>query len=324
MVKTSYKITPDNGGERLDVFLSDQFDQFSRSYIQKSIDQGRIVVNHVPAKPGYRLRAGDQVKIDLHGVRYGAEPKGEDIPLNIIFEDDDVLVINKQPGLVVHPGSGNTGGTLVNALINYFPAIKEAVYDKNSPTSKIRPGLVHRLDKDTSGVLIVAKNTRAMHSLAKQIQNRTIRKSYLALCYGWPKSESGHLVNFLGRHPKDRKKMADIGPARGREAVSDYRVINYYQVEAKTKVSLIDFNILTGRTHQIRLQASLMHTPVLGDKLYGTKESLRLSLALGIERQLLHSHELELSLPGDKKPTKFTAPLPEDFENILSAISVVS
>lgn len=307
-------------GERIDKILSLRFLEYSRNYFVDLIKSQKVLVNKKSIKPSYIVKVGDNIEIEFTELNKIGEAKGEKIDLNIIHEDSDVLVINKQPGIVVHPAAGHAGGTLVNAIINHFPAIKDVVYDKTNAISLTRPGLVHRLDKDTSGVIIVAKNNRAMHSLSLQIQHHDAQKTYYAICYGWPKDEKGHLVSYLGRHPKNRKKIADIGQKNGREAVSDYKLVKLFDTPVG-KFSLIEFNIKTGRTHQIRVQASNMGNPVLGDDFYGNKLSDTLSYKLNIKRQLLHARELKIALPGNTKLTTFEAPLPDDFESVLKKFS---
>lgn len=303
-------------GERADKIISLKFPEYSRNYFLNLIKERKILINKKSIKPSYLVKVGDSIEIEFLDKKGIGETKGEKIGIDIIYEDKNVLVINKKPGIVVHPSAGHTGGTLVNAIIDHFPAIKDVVYDKKSAISMSRPGLVHRLDKDTSGVIIVAKNDKSMRTLSRQIQNRNVRKTYLAICFGWPKNDSGHLVSFLGRHPKNRKKIADIGEEHGKEAISDYNLIKHFDTKYG-KFSLVEFDIKTGRTHQIRVQASDMGNPVLGDNFYCNKLSEALSLKLNIKRQLLHAKKLEITLPGDRKSRVFEAPLPEDFEKIL-------
>lgn len=307
----------DEAGERLDSFLAIRLPELSRSHLSNLIKKEMVTVNGTSAKPSYKISSSDLIELNIaeKSKKEGIAP--EKINLDIIYEDKNVIVINKQPGIVVHPAAGNTSGTLVNALLDYFPEIKKALYEKGNIVSEQRPGLVHRLDKDTSGVLIVAKNERAMHSLSKQIQNRTVKKIYLALCCGWPKNSEGRLINYLGRHPKNRKMIADIGKEKGREAISDYKVLQYFEDNQHNRISLVEFNIKTGRTHQIRVQASMIGIPVLGDQFYGNKHCNGLSKKMGIKRQLLHAKTLEISLPGDAKHSIFEAPLSSDFKSVL-------
>lgn len=315
--KETITINSDEMGERIDKILSTRFLEHSRNYFLSLIKEKKVLVNNESIKPSYIGKVGDSVEIKFLDTSKTGETMGEKIDLDIIYENNDVIVINKQSGIVVHPAAGHTSGTLVNAIINYFPEIKKVVYDKTNAVSLTRPGLVHRLDKDTSGVIIVAKNERTMRSLSKQIQHHDAKKTYYAICYGWPKNESGHLISYLGRHPKYRKKIADIGKEHGKEAISDFKLIKLFDTPLG-KYSLIEFDIKTGRTHQIRVQVSNMGNPVLGDDFYGNKLSDILSSKLNIKRQLLHARKLEIAFPGDTKLTTFEAPLPEDFESILS------
>jgi len=302
---------------RIDLLLSQKYPDYSRSYFANLIKTGHVHVNKKLIKPSYLIQPDDEITIEF------LEKKGifsllpEKISLDIVYEDIDVIVVNKQPGLVVHPAAGNEEGTLVNALINYFPKIREAVYQKGNPVSESRPGLVHRLDKDTSGLIIVAKNARAMHSLSRQIQNRTITKIYLALCAGWPRKETGTIVSYLGRDPKDRRKIAEVGMEKGREAISDFKVLKCMTNHQGDKVSLLEFNIHTGRTHQIRVHAKSLGHPVLGDPFYFNAESSRLTKKYSIKRQLLHAFQLTVTLPGEERPSTFEAPLPDDFDELL-------
>lgn len=314
------KINDDEAGERIDSFLAKKFPEYSRNYFSGLISGGNILVNDKSVKSSYTLKKDDVIKVEFIEIKNDIDVLSENIPLDIIFENDDVIVLNKQPGIVVHPAAGNKTGTLINALLNHFPAIKDAVYDKKSEVSRIRPGLVHRLDKDTSGVMIVAKNAKAMNLLSRQIHSRSVKKSYLALCFGWPKNLSGELISYLGRHPKNRKHIADIGVEKGKEAISYYKVSQTFFDKNRNKFSLVEFNIKTGRTHQIRVQAANMGNPVMGDAVYGSKLSIKLSKELDISRQLLHAEKLSIILPGDEKQSVFIAPVPKDFEDILTKL----
>jgi len=304
-------ITKNEAGERLDVFLAKRFPEYSRSYFSNLIKLDHILANSQAVKPSYKVVANDQIEIEFVEKVADFSLKPLDLPLDIIYEDENVIAVNKPAGLVVHPATGNCDNTLVNALVSHFPKIKEATVN-DSEISKIRPGMVHRLDKDTSGILIVAKNAKTMTLLAKQIKDRFAKKEYLAFCLGWPKNESGKLVNYIGRNPKDRKVMAEVGQERGREAISNYIVLKYFQ-SGSTKISLIQFVIETGRTHQIRLQSKIAGFPVLGDKIYSTKENTAFSAKLNIKRQMLHAHKLKIQITGNKTQTEFIAPVPQDF-----------
>lgn len=322
MHSTQIKVTNDAGaGERLDRFLASVFKGISRSELVRLIKEKKIVVNGNPTKPSTILKTNDLVTVEI-AERNLPIPHEEEIPLNIIYEDDQVIVLNKPAGIVVHPAHGNQSGTLVNALIQYFPGIKEAIYDINNPISLQRPGLVHRLDKDTSGVMIIAKTKRALHSLAKQIMNRDIKKIYWGIVYGWPKAKEGILVNYLGRHPKNRKKIADIGLNKGKEAISHYKVLKSLIDKTGEKFSLVEFDIKTGRTHQIRVQAAITGFPIMGDLSYGTRESVLSSEKKSVKRQLLHAKELCVTLPGENKQRKFGADLPNDFLDFLKDFGI--
>ena len=304
----SYK---NNGGERLDKFLAGRFLKYSRSYLQKLIENNSVSVNGDAVKSNQILKVGDRIEIKFDKQSKKIDLKPANIKLDILFENNDIIILNKPAGLVVHPAAGNYDNTLVNALLNHFPSIISARHDE-SDISKIRPGIVHRLDKDTSGVLIAAKNQRALRLISKQIKNRNVKKIYLALCFGWPRSEKGRITSYLGRHHKNRKVISDIGIEKGKEAVSNYRLIKKWEISG-FKISLIEFNIKTGRTHQIRYQAKSIGIPLLGDFIYGTKDSILFSKKMKIRRQLLHAKEISFYLPGDNKLSHFSAPTPADF-----------
>ncbi|MDO8444338.1 MAG: RluA family pseudouridine synthase [bacterium] len=309
-------------GIRLDQYLFQKNPDYSRSYFSHLIKNKLVIVNDSVKKASYRIETGDKIKFDLIEKQALGPIEAENIPLDVIFENKDVVVVNKQAGLVVHPATGNHSGTLVNALAYNFPRIKDAVIEKGSKLSESRPGLVHRLDKDTSGILIVAKNTKAMISLSKQIKDRKVKKKYWAICGDWPKTEKGRLVNYLGRDSRNRKSYTEVGKEKGREAISNFRVINYFTTKTGEKVSLIEFDIETGRTHQIRTQAKIAGFPVLGDTVYNSKKSLTVSRRLGIERQMLHAKKLSIILPGRDKQQHFEAPPPADFSNTLAKLNL--
>lgn len=317
MNKQSLKAEEDDQGKRLDTILAEYYPDYSRSYFARLIKTGKVLVDSKNEKPSFKIHAGNQIIFEHAEPEIRSEILPQEIDLDIIYEDADVIIINKQPGLSVHPGAGNYQNTLVNALLYHFPKIKSAVLEPGKLVSEIRPGIVHRLDKDTSGVMIIAKNSRAMHLLSKQIQDREITKKYLAVVFGWPRQEAGHIEQRLARHPKNRKEMAVVGEDKGRLAVSDYRVIDYKETKDKSKYALLEFDIHTGRTHQIRVAAKSMGNPVLGDLIYCTKESKQLAKSMHLKRQLLHSFQLKIKLPGSKDIRQFEAPLPDDFKTIL-------
>ena len=323
MKKTILKVTTSQNNLRIDQYLGEMFPEYSRNYFANLIKNNGILINEHPVKPSYKIKTNDEIAINFAESQSELPPTAQEIELDIIYEDNDAIVINKKPGMVVHPAAGNHEGTLVNALLFHFPKIKETVYDNENIISKQRPGLVHRLDKDTSGVIIVAKNARAMHSFSRQIQKRTTQKIYLALCFGWPKSDHDRLINHLGRNPHNRLMIAEIGKEHGKEAISDYKVLQYLQDPSGRKYSLIEFDIKTGRTHQIRAQAKILNCPVLGDLTYGSKESLKAGKDLGVPRQLLHAKSLKITLPGAEKPSIFQAEVPRDFINTLNLLTEI-
>jgi 23S rRNA pseudouridine1911/1915/1917 synthase len=296
--------------ERLDKFISRQMEEISRSALLRLIEAGMVTVNGMPEKPSFRLRGGETILIKIPPP-VPATPVAEDIPLEILYEDNDIVVVNKPAGMVVHPGAGNYGGTLVNALLGHCG-------DLSGIGGEIRPGIVHRIDKDTTGVLVVAKNDRAHHSLSAQFKQHTIKRVYTALVYGSPKGESGSVNSEIGRHPSDRKKMSSAA-RRGRRAVTHWRVAGRYPGITQMRVTLE-----TGRTHQIRVHLSELGNPLLGDSIYGG--SGRLSnvrdpelrvLIRDLGRQALHAGTLGIIHPCTGEYMEFTAEIPEDMAKII-------
>src|SRR5512138_127859 len=227
----------------------------------------------------------------------------EDIPLDILFENDDLLVVNKPAGMVVHPAVGHASGTLVNAVLGYDPEIEGIGGEE-------RPGVVHRLDKETSGLILLAKNERAHRWLQDQFRLRKVEKSYLALVDGTPPTPSGRVETYIGRDPSHRKRMAIVSESRGREAISEYRTIESFRNH-----TLLEFHPLTGRTHQIRLHCAFLGCPIVGDEVYGRKKP-----SIDIKRHFLHAYRLKIILPEEKQPKFFEAPLPEELSDILSSL----
>lgn len=282
-------------GQRLDTWLTDEL-ELTRSQIKNYIDQGRIVVNGQQVKAGFRLQADQLVEIRIPPPQV-ADIAAQPIPLDVIFEDDAIIVVNKPAGMVVHPAAGNWSGTLVNALLAHCQ-------DLSGIGGEIRPGIVHRLDKDTTGLLVAAKNDRAHAYLADQIRQRSMKRHYLALVHGLLKDEEGTIEGSIGRHPRERKKMALVDG--GRLAVTHYTVKEMF-----TRWSLVECRLETGRTHQIRVHFAGIHHPLVGDPLYGWGR-----LEMGAQRQLLHAHYLQLRHP-DGRDMEFRAELPADFSDIL-------
>ena len=289
--------------KRLDVFLSEQMEDFTRSRVKKLIDGGRVAVNGCPAKASAEIKAGDEVAAEIPDAEaYTVKP--EPIPVDIVYQDKDLAVVNKPQGMTVHIGNGNTEGTLVNALLYALDSL-------SGIGGVLRPGIVHRIDKDTSGLLVVAKNDRAHTSLAKQIAEKSCHRIYLALLEGNVKTDSGRIVTDIGRSPSDRLKMAVLPEGKGKIAVTDYETLTHYGSD----YTLCRFTLQTGRTHQIRVHAKYMGHPVVGDPLYGIRRQ-KFSLA----GQLLHAYKLIFMHPSTGERMEFTAPLPDYFQSLLEKL----
>jgi 23S rRNA pseudouridine1911/1915/1917 synthase len=286
--------------ERLDKFLTESLPEFSRSRIQGLIAAGFVEVNgHAARKAGQPVEAGTTLTVRIPPPT----PTGliaEAIPLDIIFENDDLLVVNKPAGMVVHPAAGHTSGTLVNAVLGYDPELEGIGGEE-------RPGVVHRLDKETSGLILLARNERAHRWLQEQFRLRKVEKTYLALVDSRPPTPSGRVEAHIGRDPRNRKRMAVVAASKGREAISEYQTLENFE-----KHTLLEFHPLTGRTHQIRLHCAFLKCPIVGDEIYGRKTP-----SLLISRHFLHAHRLKIVLPGEKGPRTFEAPLPEELEQVL-------
>ena len=297
-----YDIDPTCGKKRLDIFLAEIQTDITRSYIKKLIETEHITVNGAPAKAQYKLKEGDRVVVEVPDPA-PLEVKPEPIPLNIVYEDSSLIVIDKPPGMVVHPAPGHSGGTLVNALLHHCD-------DLAGIGGVERPGIVHRLDKDTSGLIVVAKTEACMQSLTLQFKERDIHKIYLALAKGKVKSKTGVIDVPIGRHKIHRKKMSTRTSA-GRDAQTRYEVIR--QLDNYSYLRLFP---KTGRTHQLRVHLSSIGHPIIGDRLYGG------TLGPGfpqIARQALHAHRLELAHPSTGNLLQFESPLPPDMVALLSA-----
>jgi 23S rRNA pseudouridine1911/1915/1917 synthase len=289
--------------ERLDKFLVGQLQEFSRSRIQTLIAEGFVEVNGRAAKKaGQALESGFEVTVRVPPPA-PTDLIAEDIPLDIVFENEDLIVVNKPAGMVVHPAAGHSSGTLVNAVLGYEPDIEGIGGEE-------RPGVVHRLDKETSGLILLAKNERAHRWLQDQFRLRKVDKTYLALVDGKPPTPSGRVEAQIGRDPSHRKRMAIVPESRGREAVSEYKTVERFREH-----TLLEFHPLTGRTHQIRLHCAFLGCPIVGDEVYGRKRP-----SLEIDRHFLHAYRLKIILPGEKETRLFEAPLPEDLERVLVAL----
>ena len=288
------------------------YPDFSRSRLQGLIDAGFVKVNgEVAIKASAKVDEGDAIEVTFPPP-VPAEPEPEDIPLDIIFEDDDILVINKPAGLVVHPAPGHNSGTLVNAILYHCP-------NMDGIGGVARPGIIHRLDQDTSGVMVIAKSQIAMTSLSRDFATHTnLKKIYLAIVHNRPVPAEGRIENLMARHSSNRKKMA-IVTENGKVAITDYRTLkvapkpmNHNVWEPGAEISLVECSILTGRTHQIRVHMKSLNCPIVGDEIYGRKCADR-TIFPPPERQMLHARRLELIHPTTNEPLVFEAPLPDCF-----------
>jgi 23S rRNA pseudouridine1911/1915/1917 synthase len=292
--------------QRLDKFLVAQLPEFSRSRLQMLIKEGYVTVDGVIAsKSGQTIDGITEIIVEIPPPK-PATLVAEDIPLDIVFENEDLLVVDKPAGMVVHPSAGHQSGTLVHAALAYAADI-EGVGGIQ------RPGVVHRLDKDTSGLILLAKNDAAHQWLQRQFSSRQVEKIYLALVDGTPPTARGRVEAAIGRDPDNRKKMAVVTPTKGREAVSEYATIRKYDAH-----TLLEVHPITGRTHQIRLHLAFLGCPVVGDKVYGRRHP-----SLSIDRQFLHAARLKIRLPGEADLCEFSAPLPEDLSAILESLGAL-
>ncbi len=291
-------------GERIDKFLSCRLEEVSRSYIQKLIKEGHVSVNGKPVKANYKLGAGDEISVEIPEAK---EPDilPEDIPLDILYEDQDILVVNKPKGMVVHPAAGHYSGTLVNALMYHC---KDSLSGINGV---MRPGIVHRIDMDTTGSLLVCKNDEAHRILAEQLKEHTIRREYHAIVYGNIKEDTGTVDAPIGRHPTDRKKMS-INHKNGKQAVTHYEVLERFG-----NFTYIRCRLETGRTHQIRVHMASLHHPLLGDEVYGPSSRPPFP---GLKGQVLHAKILGIYHPATGEYVEFDAPLPQYFVDLLQKL----
>lgn len=291
------------GEERLDRFLVRSAPEYSRARLQSLIRQQLVLVDGLVAKKaGQVLRPGATVEVHVPATA-PSDLIPEDIPLNIVFENQDVLVVNKAAGMVVHPAAGHARGTLANAAIGHDPGMEGIGGEE-------RPGVVHRLDKDTSGLILLAKNETAMHWLQEQFSRRLVSKTYVALVDGKPPSEAGRVEAAIGRDFAKRKQMAVVAENKGRQAISEYRTL-----ESFADHTLLEFHPITGRTHQIRVHCAFLGCPVVADTVYGLRKP---SIPLG--RHFLHARQIKIVLPGETEPTEFTAELPEELELVLDRL----
>lgn len=298
-MSTEELLITDKEYRRLDVCLS-EMTELSRSRAQSLIEERLVSINGRPCRRSDAVRLGDTIRYAVPEAK-PVELIPEDIPLDIVYEDEDICVVNKPRGLVVHPAVGNESGTLVNALLYHFG-------DLSTIGGEIRPGIVHRIDKMTSGLLVVAKNDTAHERLARQFADHTAHRSYIALVAGNIKEDSGTVDAPIGRHPTERKRMAVV--ENGRTAVTHFRVLHRF-----SSVTVLALELETGRTHQIRVHMAHIHHPVVGDKAYSSCKN-----ALGMEGQALHGWRLQLTHPSTGEPMSFEAPLPEDMRRALKRL----
>lgn len=299
-----FRITEDMEDERIDKCVSMLIDSLSRSFIQKMIKEERVLVNEKPVKGSYRVKTDDEVAFDLpESVEPDIEP--ENIPLDILYEDKDVILINKPKGMVVHPAAGHYSGTLVNALMYHCGNELSGI------NGVMRPGIVHRIDRDTTGSIIVCKNDKAHNCIAEQLKEHSINRRYHAICYGVLKEDEGVINKPVGRHPTDRKKMA-VNEKNGKHAVTHYRALQRFQ-----NYTYIECVLETGRTHQIRVHMASIGHPLVGDEVYSNRKC-----PFVLQGQTLHAKTLGFMHPVTGEYIEVDAPLPEYFEHLLQVLSL--
>ncbi len=302
MTQYSFTANEEQAGNRVDKLLAETFKEFTRSHIQKMAEEGCLLVNGKSVKVNYKLRAGDNVLLNVEPPK---EPDivAENIPLEIVYEDGEMIVVNKPQGMVVHPAAGNYSGTLVNALMAYCGDSLSGINGEK------RPGILHRIDKDTSGLLLVAKTDRAHRALAEQIKVHSLTRAYLALLHGNVKEDDGTIDAPIGRHPTDRKKMT-ITSVNSRHAVTHYRVLERFG-----RYTFVECRLETGRTHQIRVHMSQNRHPIVGDKTYGVKKE-----EFSLNGQLLHAYKVGFVHPLSGEYMEFVSELPPYFEKVLKIL----
>ncbi|MDR0676574.1 MAG: RluA family pseudouridine synthase [Elusimicrobiota bacterium] len=317
---TILKITNKNfifENKRIDFFLKTNFPNYSRSYLQKLSKNNLILVNDKTVNPSYKLKKNDVIKIqNLEALKITKKIIPENIPIDIIFEDENIIVINKPSMMVVHPACGNFSKTLVNALLYHFNNLP--LSQNSDKMAWARPGLVHRLDKETSGIMIIAKDEKSLYNLSKQFENRKIKKTYLAICYSKTDLEAGKINIAINRSNINRKKMALTSEANktAKQAITYFKVLE----KLKNNLVLIEAKPETGRTHQIRVHLQYVGYPILGDSLYGvTIKNFKLNFPLLEVRTLLHAYEIEFFHPVTNEKIKLQAKIPKDFKKILDS-----
>ena len=318
--ETIIALVVEDGGERLDKWLAAQLPEHSRSEVQRWIGEGLVTLGEKALKASYRPALGDEIVVRVPApADYAVEP--EPIPLEIVYEDTDLLVINKPAGMVVHPAAGNWHGTLVNAVLHHCP-------DLEGMGGARRPGIVHRLDKDTSGLILVAKNDRTHRALQAQFKARVVHKTYLALVYGQMTPAEGQIEAPIGRDPRQRQRMAVVTANRGRLAITRYEVLAYYGTAGNPRLALaaagrnytlVACHPLTGRTHQIRVHLAYVKHPIVGDAVYAGRRKP----AVACPRQFLHAQRIRFHLPSTGVELGLTVPLPADLQAVLDALTPV-
>jgi 23S rRNA pseudouridine1911/1915/1917 synthase len=328
-------VSPDDAGQRLDQYLATQLSavkesEVSRARVQQLIERAEVLVDGAVARASLRLKGDEQVTVTGPPNAPALRAIAEEIALDIVYEDDDLAIVNKPAGMMVHAGAGATDdarnrGTLVNALLHHFKTLSNVGGD-------LRPGIVHRLDRATSGLMVVAKNDESHRELAKQFSGREVHKTYIALVHGWPKTERGTIKTAISRHSQKRTRMTTKGIG-GRAAVTHYAVQRKID-SPYGKFALLEVKIETGRTHQIRVHMSSLGHPVVGDALYGAPGELRsqsnkrraagMPAVIGLNRNFLHSAELELVHPRTKKPLKFSRAIPKDLQTLMEGLEISS
>jgi 23S rRNA pseudouridine1911/1915/1917 synthase len=307
----THPVTEKHLNKRLDIFIAHYEPHITRNRIQTLIKEGRALVNGKMVKPGYKVKLDELISLDLPDKKIH-DVLPEPIPLSVMYEDPHIIVLNKPPGLVVHPAPGNFTGTLVNALLYHYGGLPSPAAGEEGDARE-RAGIVHRLDKDTSGVMVVARTQAALRSLSAQFKGRVVKKQYLALVAGVIKKGSGTIDAGLGRHVKDRKKIS-VHTHHAREAVTSFIVKERYK-----NVTLVEVEIKTGRTHQIRVHMAHIGHPVLGDQVYGGGRSAKFGETI-ITRQMLHAETLSLIHPDTGHPMMFTAPPPADMAAVIGKL----
>ena len=319
-----FSVNTKNSGKRLDIFLTENINDFTRSYLKKLITDKQVKINgSVNVLPSAKVKYNDQISINLIQKNIQTiAPKN--IKLEIIYEDKDLMVINKPKGMVVHPGAGNYENTLVNALLFKY---KKTLSDLNG---KLRPGIVHRIDKDTSGLIVVAKNNLAHAHLGSQFSNHSIRRKYICLSWGVVRPLNGKIITLIKRDQKNRKLMA-VSDISGKKAVTNYKTIKVFNIKDIPKISLIECELETGRTHQIRVHLKYKRTSLLGDKQYGKKnigfKKINTDFFTKLNKlsgQALHAKTLEFEHPATKKWMSFNSDLPDGFKKILNLLEKLS